>query len=145
MPAVSNIVLNDGSATPVAYTFTPIGKDKKSDVYWYEQSIPAPTNKLGAVRLGIKTVRATDFGKTLDEQSHVSYSIHVPTLETLGTGASGTTPAPTVAYKEVARCMFDLAERSLTQERKNTRVFSQNLLAHAVAQANIDDLSPMWG
>lgn len=144
MPQVANIVINDGSSTPVAYTFSPIGRDKKTDVFWYEQTLPAPTNKLGAVRLGIKTVRQTNLGVSLDDTGHVSYSIHVPTLETLGTNDSGITPPPTVAYKEVTRMMFDLAERATEQERKNARVFGLNLLGHSVAVANIDQLSPMW-
>jgi hypothetical protein len=144
MPQVAAITINDGTATPVAYTFTPIGRDQKTGVYWYEQTVPAPANKLGACRLGIKTTRKGDLGASLDDTAHVSYSLHVPTLETLGTNDAGFTPAPTVAYREVLRIMSEFAERSSTAERKNTRVFGMNLLAHAVAVANIDDLSPMW-
>lgn len=145
MPAIAAFTINDGSGTPVAYTFDPIGKDTKTGVVWYEQTTPAPTNKLGAVRIGIKTVRSANLGKTLDEKAQVSYSLWVPTLETLGTNDAGITPAPTISYQESCRMIFDLAERGTTQERKNTRVFAANLLAHANTVANIDSLSPMWG
>lgn len=144
MPAVASFTINDGQGSPVAHTFDPIGRDAKTGVYWYEQVTPAPTNKLGAVRIGIKTVRKAQVGSTLEESSHVSYSITVPTLETLGTNDAGLTPAPTISYQEKARLVFDLAERATTQERKNARVFSANLLAHAIVVANIDTLSPMW-
>lgn len=144
MPQVASITINDGSTTPVAYTFDPIGRDAKTGVYFYEQVTPAPSNKLGAVRLGIKTERKPNLGSTLDDVSHVSYSLWVPTLETLGTNDAGVTPPPTVSYVEKVRLVFDLPERSTQQERKNARVFTANLLAHSVAVSNIDSLSPMW-
>lgn len=144
MPQVSSITINDGSGTPVAYTFDPIGRDSKTGVYFYEQVTPAPTNKLGAARIGIKTDRKSALGPTLDDMSTVSYSLWLPTLETLGTNDAGVTPPPTVSYHEKVRILFDLAERSTSAERKNARIFAANLLAHSVAVANIDSLSPMW-
>lgn len=144
MPQVASFIINDGASTPVATTFSPIGRDAKTGVYFYEQTNPSPVNKLGAVRIGVKTVRKSDLGASLDEMSSVSYSIWVPTLETLGTNDAGITPAPTVSYAEKARIMFDLAERSTSQERKHTRMFALNLLGSSLGISNIDDLSPMW-
>lgn len=144
MPQVAAFTINDGASVPVATTFSPIGRDAKTGVYWYEQTTPSPTNKLGAVRIGVKTVRKSDLGVSLDDVSTVSYSIWVPTLETMGTNDAGITPAPTVSYAERARLMVDLAERSTTQERKHLRMFTVNLLGSALGIANIDDLSPMW-
>lgn len=142
MPLASNIVINDGAATPVAHTFSPIGKDAKG-VFWYEQTVPAPLNALGAKRIGYRQVRG-DMGKQLSTAGKAIYTLHVPTLESLSTNDAGLVPAPTVAYKEVARVEFDLAERSTKQERKDTRVLALNMLGHASTVANIDDLQPTY-
>lgn len=139
MPALANIVINDGAATPVAHTFTPIGRDSDG-VTWFEQTNPVPANSLGAKKIGYKQVRGKTNGKELTQESVVSYTLHVPTLETLSNNASGFIPAPTLAYKEIARVELRLSERSTKQERKDTRSLALNLLASTMATANVDDL-----
>lgn len=143
MPQIGSIVINDGAATPVAHTFSPLGKDADG-VFWWEQTIPAPTNKLGAKRIGYRQTRELSQKSQLTAVSKCSYSLWVPTLETLANNSAGITPPATIAYKEIARVSFDLAERSVQQERKDTRVLSINLLAHAMAVANIDTLEPSY-
>jgi hypothetical protein len=143
MPQASAITINDGAATPVAHTFTPIGKDEKG-VMWFEQTTPAPTSPLGAKRIGYRQARVLDSRKQLTGSSKAVYTLHVPTLETLANNSAGIVPPPTVAYVEVARVEFDLAERSTQQERKDTRVLAMNLLAHAMPTANVDTLQPTY-
>jgi hypothetical protein len=143
MPQIAPIVINDGATTPVAHTFNPIGKDANG-VYWWEQVSPAPANKLGAKRIGYKQTRELDAKKQLTAVSVVQYSIMVPTLETLSNNSAGIVPPPTVAYREVARGSFEISERSLTQERKDTRVLLANLMAHAMVIANLDSLEPSY-
>lgn len=143
MPQVAAITINDGAATPVAHTFSPLGKDADG-VFWWEQTTPAPANKLGAKRIGYKQTRELAAKSQLTASSKCSYTLWVPTLETLGNNSAGITPPATVAYREVARVEFTLAERSVTQERKDTRVLAANLLAHAMAIANVDSLEPSY-
>jgi hypothetical protein len=143
MPQIGNVVINDGSATPVAYTFSPIGKDAKG-VFWFEQTTPTPVNPLGAVRIGYKQTRILDARAQLKGSSKVIYTVALPTLETVANNSAGITPPPTLSYTEDARLEFSLAERSTTAERKNVRVFSWNLLAHAMPIANIDTLQPSY-
>jgi len=143
MPQISTIVINDGAASPVAHTFTPLGKDADG-VFWWEQTTPAPANKLGAKRIGYKQTRELSSKNQLTASSKVGYSITLPTLETLANNSAGITPPPTVSYKEIAYVNMTLAERSLTQERKDTRVLTINLLGHAMAVANIDTLEPSY-
>lgn len=143
MPQAANIVINDGATTPVAHTFTPIGKDSNG-VIWYEQVTPVPTTPLGAKRIGYKQSRALDPKKRENGVSQASWSLHVPTLETLSTNDAGIIPPATLAYKEVARVVMDLAERSSKQERKDTRVLTLNLLGHAMSVSAIDDLQPTY-
>jgi hypothetical protein len=143
MAQASAITINDGATTPVAHTFTPIGKDDKG-VFWWEQTTPNPANPLGAKRLSYRQTRVMEGGSVLSTKSTAIYMLHVPTLETLGTNDSGITPPPTLAYKEVCRIQFDLAERSLKQERKDTRVLMVNLLAVNDVTKTIDDLQPIY-
>lgn len=145
MPQIANVVINDGAGSPVAHTFSPIGRDDKTGVFWFEQTIPAPASPLAAKRIGYKQVRAVSAStKKMDGVGKVSYMLSVPTLEVLGTSDNGIVPPPTLAYKEVARLEFEIAERSTTQERKDTRVLAMNLLANAMAIANVDTLQPSY-
>jgi hypothetical protein len=143
MPAIANVVINDGAATPVAQTFTPLGKDEKG-VYWFEQTTPTPANPLGAKRLGYKQERVYDNQKRLTGESRVVFTLSLPTLEVLGNSSTGITPPPTLSYIEKARVEFVLPERSTTQERKDTRVLIANLLAHAMAVSAVDSLQPSY-
>lgn len=143
MPQAVNIVINDGAGTPVTHTFTPIGKDE-AGVLWFEQTIPAPVSPLGAKRIGYKQSRVLDAKKQLTGESVVVYTLTVPTLEVLGNSSSGITPPPTLAYVEKARVQFNLPERSVKQERVDTRNLLANLLRASMASANIDDLQPSY-
>jgi hypothetical protein len=143
MPQIADIVINDGAATPVAHTFKPIGKDANG-VFWWEQSTPAPVNKLGAKRIGYKQTRELSAQNQLTAVSKASYMLFLPTLETLGNNSAGITPPATVAYREIARMEFTLAERSVEQERKDTRILLGGLLGIAMSVANIDKLEPSY-
>jgi hypothetical protein len=143
MPQIADVVINDGAGTPVAHTFKPIGKDANG-VFWWEQTLPVPANKLGAKRLGYKMTRELAAQNQLTANAKVSYMLFVPTLETLGNNSAGILPPATVAYREIARVEFTLAERSLTQERTDTRALVRNLLSHAMSTANIDQLEPSY-
>lgn len=143
MGAATNIVINDGAITPVAHTFTPIGKDEKG-VLWFEQTTPAPINPLGAKRIGYRQSRVLDPKGQLTGRSKVVLTIYVPTLETLGNNSAGITPPPTVAYVEESRHELTLPERSVKQERKDTRVLAQSLLGNAQVILAIDDFQTIY-
>lgn len=144
MPQISAITINDGATTPVAHTFSPIGRDPKTGVFWFEQTAPS-VPVLQAKRIGYKQERVLgDKTRQQTGASKVSYTLHVPTLESLGTNDAGITPPPTLAYREMARVEFELAERSTAQERKDTRVLALNLLSNAMAVANVDTLQPSY-
>lgn len=145
MPQAANIVINDGAGSPVSHTFAPIGFDANR-VLWFEQILPVPANGLAAKRIGYKQERGIVDGreKSLTASSKVSYTLHVPTLETLSNNSAGITPPPQLAYREVARVSFELAERSTEQERKDTRVLLWNLISIGMAIANIDKLQPSY-
>lgn len=143
MPQVAPIVINDGASTPVAHTFSPIGKDEKG-VFWFEQTSPAPASVLGAKRIGYKQARVYNSQKQLTGTTKCVYTLMIPTLETISNSSAGILPPPTLAYTEKGRVEFELAERSSAQERKDTRVLFMNLLGHAMAIANLDTMLPSY-
>lgn len=143
MPQSAPIIINDGATTPIAHTFSPIGKDSKG-VQWFEQTTPTPVNPLGAKRISYSQTRVLSPDKQLTGTSRAVYVVWVPTLETISNNSAGIAPPPTTAYAEQSRFEFNLAERSTAQERKDTRVLSLNLLGHAMAIANIDTLQPSY-
>ncbi|DAD52464.1 coat protein [ssRNA phage SRR5466728_3] len=139
MAAATTIVINDGATSPVAHTFTPIGKDDKG-VMWFEQTTPAPANPLGAKRIGYRQTRVMDPKGQLTGKSKAILTLYLPTLETVSNNSAGITPPPTVSYVEESRIEFTLPERSVKQERKDTRVLMANLLASAQVVSAVDDL-----
>jgi len=143
MPQAAPIVVNDGAATPVSHTFTPMGKDKKG-VLWFIQTTPSPLNRLGAKRIGYKVDTSPGLSNQLRSVTKTQYSTLYPILEVLGTSASGLTPPATVAYANVARSSFERPDRALTQEAKDTRVIHQNLLGTTMVVSNIDGNEPTY-
>ncbi|DAD52227.1 coat protein [ssRNA phage Gerhypos.4_61] len=143
MGAAVAITINDGATTPVAHTFTPIGKDDKG-VLWFEQTTPTPVNPLGAKRISYKQVRVLDPRNQLTGKSKAVFVVWVPTLETVSNNSAGITPPPTLAYLEESRHEFTLAERSTLQERKDTRTLAMNLLSNAQIVSAVDSLQVIY-
>lgn len=143
MPAANPVVINDGATTPVAFTYSPLGKDEKG-VLWFEQTIPVPTTPLEACKIGYRQTRTMATSQT-NGTSKATFMLMKPKAETLGNSSTGITPPPTLAYKLVARVEIDLPERSTKQERKDTRAFLVNLLSNSLVVSTIDDLQPIYG
>jgi hypothetical protein len=143
MSQAAPIVINDGASTPVAHTFTPLGKDDKGVFYW-EQTNPVPGSVIAAKKIGYRQVRELNAQKQATGKSKVTITIQLPTAETLANNSAGIVPPPTLAYVEDVRVEFTLPERGLKQERKDTRALIMNLLANALFVSAIDDLQPIY-
>lgn len=143
MPQAAPIVINDGATTPVAITFSPIGKDEKG-ILWFEQTTPTPVNSLAAKRISYRQTRGQPGANKLNQGGKAIYVLWVPTTETMAVSSSGVIPPPQLAYKQAARIEFDLPERGATQERKDLRVLASNLLVHASTVSSVDLLQPMY-
>jgi len=127
MSAIAAIVINDGLATPVAHTFAPaksdsdysLHEDRSSGIYVgfnkLTLNLTRPSGKPGA-------------GRNLK----LSIRIETPKLETLATGSSGFTPAPTVSYRPQAEITFTFPERCSLQDRKDLQAYVKNLMSHQV-------------
>jgi len=123
MPAIAQISLNDGLATPVAHIFAPaktqsdyaLLEDRSAGVYLgYNKltySLTRPTGPSGANR-----------------NLKLSIKIETPKMEVLSGSDAGYTPAPTVAYRPVAELIVTLPERCTLQDRKDLKAFLSNVM-----------------
>jgi hypothetical protein len=148
MATLASITLNDGQATPVAHTFTPLGPvgpdgtaillDKSGGIaIGYNKlqfSLRAPINKVGAGQ-----------ASGANRVYRARFKIDVPTMEsTSAATGTGIPPAPTVAYVHAFDGTFTLPERGTAAERKNLRAYVRNFLADAVAQALVENQEGAW-
>lgn len=124
MPAVADIVLADGLATPVNHTFNPT--KVTPDLVTYH-------DKVSGVMAGFPSIT---LGNRLPSGKNGNYKasarLRVPVLETAATAASGFTPGPTVAYSLTAALDCVIPERATLNERKDLYAYIKNLAAHAV-------------
>lgn len=149
MPAVANIILANGETTPVNHTFAPLGQDRSTGFWWFEDQSPrvTSTSAMGWPRIGIRTKRATDGGPGANAQTRVNrveLVIALPQLETLGTSSSGLTPAPTVAYVDRAKIEFLMPARNTAADRKDSLAYARNLLDNAIAADLIQNLTTIF-
>jgi hypothetical protein len=141
----SNIVINDGQASPAAVTFTTAGVkfDAKSD-----KIIATYCDNSSGIAIGRRTLRANfvNFSKQHASNGVMEevYDVEVPVLETLaGSTEAGYAAVPKVAYIVRAQLKFWLPTRATLQNRKDVLAFSKNYLAHSVVTAGIQDLDPV--
>lgn len=147
MPALANLSINDGLATPVAHTFNPVGIDK-NEVATFEDKVGGVP--LGFGRISTSLRRPTSGG--LQPGSNSSKSVYrarlkidVPVLEvTSPSTGSGIQPAPTVAYTAVANVEFVIPARCSLQDRKDILAFMKNLLADNHATNLVVNLESVW-
>lgn len=149
MPANAALILANGEATPVNHTFTPLGQNKETGFWWFEDQSPrvASTSSLGWPRIGIRTRRANDAGPGDDAKTRVNrveLVVAMPYLETVGTSDSGLTPPPTVAYVERAKVEFLLPARDSIADRKDALAYPKNLLGHATVVDIVQNLTNIY-
>lgn len=133
MPALANIVINDGLATPVAHTFTPDRIDS-GVALWLDRS--------SGIALGYpsitQSIRAPAKGAT-NRVNRCVMKVVYPVLEQL----SGSTTW-TLAYSLEFNCTFLMHERATLQNRKDILAFAKNLLASAFSASAVQDLESAY-
>lgn len=131
MSAIANIVINDGKATPVAHTFTPV---QSSPFAMYRESL----STLPLIGNGIVELRSTAQG----DLNKMKIVLSLPVLETqTGANAQGYTAAPKVAYTNKVNMEFFLPARGTGDQRKDLRVLASNLLLNAQIVDAIDNVN----
>lgn len=137
MPAIANIVVNDGKATPVAHTFEPA--TASADRATWEDRFA--TQYIGYNKLVMNLTRPKGPSKVANRNIYLDLRLETPVLETTGTNDAGLTPAPTVAYRPMAEVRFTLPDRSLESERKDLRVMLTNCFGNSQVIAAIEKFS----
>ncbi len=145
MAALAAFTINNGDATPVAYTFTPTGPDSNG-VQWFEQTTPTPTNSRAAARVSASLKRPPVGNSLAGKIATVEFGLWLPFMETVANNSAGLTPAPTLAYEEIFRITYKLPERSTAADRKNLRVLGFNLTANAntLLASMVDNLQALY-
>jgi hypothetical protein len=137
MPAIAAVVINDGAATPVAHTFSPVS---------IVGDVAKLADRSGGIALGYpvitQSVRSPGNGlRTYKVVQRVLY----PILEvTSPSTSSGIQPAPTLAYNLMCNIEWVLPERSTLAERKNLKAFVKNYLAHSNTTVVVEDFDTLY-
>jgi hypothetical protein len=137
MPALANIVVNDGAGTPVSHTFNPL---ELSDGYVFEDrsgGIPIGYHSIFFKMKRPPTSSRTDQERVARVTLNVSFTVLEQTSPSTGTGIE---PAPTVAYVLRSNQEWLLPMRSTQQNRKDLRAITANTLADTNVKKVLEDL-----
>lgn len=126
MATIAALTLNDGQATPVSHTFSPVRVDAAGVAKW--------TDRSSGISLGFPVITLGLREPTKGSRNFkVTSKIVVPILEqTSASTASGIQPAPTLSYALQADLTVILPERSTLANRKDLEAYLKNFIASAV-------------
>lgn len=133
MADIANIAIQDGKATPLTHTFTPIRSGLDSSWRTTDPALPL----IGQEVISVK------FKKTGSGVNIVTVGLDLPALETAtGANSSGFTAAPKVAYINRVKVEFLLPERGTASQRKDLRILLQDLVGEAAFLDIVDNVIP---
>lgn len=137
MGAASNIVINDGEATPVARTFEPARID--GNFSQFENRINGVYAGYDKVTIDLKRPTGP-IVEGVNRNLKLTFRIETPMMKTASTGgtSAGYTAGPAVDYRLVAELKLTLPEQASEQDRKNLRTLLANLADHSVYSAACD-------
>ena len=132
MPAIGQISLTDGQATPATHVFNPISSNPP--IY--------KRNGVGAALIAEETLNIDLKRATANSPvNRPVLVLEIPVLEqSTGSTPSGYTAPPKVAYVERVKIEFFHHQRSLESSRKDLRVITAKLLADPAVIALIEKL-----
>lgn len=138
MPAISNVAIQDGEATPVTHTFEP-AKTTADYAFWEDRDAGI---YIGNKKLTLVLSRPQGNGNIGNRNLKLTMKLEIPRMQTLSNSTvSGIMPAPTVAYRHVADVTFTFPERGTMQERVNLRVLLRSALSNVQITDAIDKLA----
>lgn len=138
MPAIGNLVINDGQATPVAHTFAPVG---------VEANVAKHADRSGGIPVGygIVTIGMRNPGNGQGGVYKASIKVLIPSLEqTSPSTATGIQPAPSVAYTTAAHLDFLLPARGTLLDRQNILAYVKNALSNASIVSVVTNLETVY-
>lgn len=129
MPAIGNIVINDGKATPVAHTFAPVTTDgSAAQLANRAASIPRGFEKLN---VEVRKPQSTT------GSYRVQMDMEFPVVATVD-------GVEQVVRTSKASLVLNISQDSSTAERKDIRVLIANALQNTLVAQAIENLEPLY-
>ncbi|DAD51029.1 coat protein [ssRNA phage SRR6960551_9] len=117
MSSMTPVVVNDGKATPVAHTFSPVTVKPDSSgavvAKWVDRSA---AQAIGWSHLTYGVREPLNSSRSSDGFYDIKVKLDYPILEALAPNGNGFTPAPTIAYTLGGQSIFKLPERASNAE-----------------------------
>lgn len=129
MPAIAALVLADGQTTPANHTFAPV-TTTGSHAEFADRAPASPAGYLGIIHEIVKPSTPT-------AAYRVKMGFNLPVLATVG-------GVPTVVRNSSAQVIFNFAQLSTEQERKDALAYVKNMLANASVVTSIKDIEPFY-
>jgi hypothetical protein len=129
MPAIANLSINDGQATPVAHSFVVSTTDGQKAT-WLEK---AAGNALGYLRLTFSARSAS----TPTAADVTEITISQPAISTVDN-------VTTLARRSSCSIRFNFAQSAPDAERKDLVAFASNALANASVKAASSAVEPFY-
>jgi hypothetical protein len=129
MPAMANIVINDGKSTPVAHTFAPVTTDG---------SAASLANRAASIPRGFELL-GVEVRKP--QSATGSYRVQVDMTLPVVAAVDGTDQ---VVKTSKASLVLNISQDSTTAERKDMRVLLANALQNALITSVIENLEPIY-
>lgn len=131
MPAIGNIVINDGAATPVSHTFGVVTTDGK---------LASFADRAGGVPAEFPLIRISSTTPAGSQRFfRVEMSISMPK-----SAVDPQTGKSYIARQTQSRVIFTLPETGLLQERKDVLAFTKNLLGLSLTTSLVQDLEAIY-
>lgn len=131
MPAIGNVIINDGQSTPVAVTFSPITTDGNASRF---------ADRSKGVPAGYRILQSSQKDPQNGARNYrMQFEIVLPTVVT-----DPVTGKDYVARTARFNCEFVLPESSVLAERKDVLAFAKNLLANAMTTAVVENLEHVY-
>lgn len=129
MPAIATLSINDGLATPVAHSFVPVTTDG-STAKW--------ADKVAALPIGYNVItdEVRQPGSTTAAYRRLT-GFSFPVLATVN-GVN------TKVRTSSAQVIFNFAQDSTDQERKDALAYVSNYLQNATVKAAVQNIEPFY-
>lgn len=132
MPAIGNVVIADGQATPVNHTFVPItGQSGSDNATWRDQALSSRAQNLSITG----SLRQANGNSKRDK---VSINLYKPLVRTDVSGV--------VSVVETMSVRIEITVPSIATdaERKDLRTLAKNLMAHQILIDYVDSGLPAY-
>lgn len=129
MPAIAALTVNDGLASPVAHTFSPVSTTG-TKAKWADRS---PTIPAGYRTISHELVEPNG-NRTVNK---VTMGFMCPTVASVN-------GVDTVVRYNSGQLVLNLHPESTLQERKDILAYVANSLGLAVVKTSVENLEPFW-